>query len=136
MDCHIGNFDVKNKTASPISEEIRRILITAHPKNRILNKSTQTGRYDRWERQGNIRCQSIKAPSKEFKRKPSLKPQVGLAPKRTPTIARTVVLNSKNKRKYCAELVRKIKYQAEFDKLFNDVGCSLEKQIAQKWSPE
>ena len=85
LTSHLQNFEVKNKTASSISEEIQRVLLTAYPTNRTLKKSTQTGRYGPWDKQGNIR----------------------------------LVLNSKNKRKYCAKLIKKIKNHAEFDKIFD-----------------
>ena len=130
------NFEVKHETASPVSEEIKKILITAHPKNRTLNKSTQTGRYDTWNKQGNIRCQSVKMPSEECKKNLFLELKPGPAPKSTPTIARTVILNSRNKRKYCDDLIAEIKNQAEFDKMFEPVGHSIEKRIAKNLPPQ
>ena len=129
---HPQNFEVKNKITKSISEEIQKVLITARPENRTLNKATQTGKYGPWDKHGNIRCQSIKMPSEQCQRKLFAKPKPGPIPKVTPTIAKTVILKSKNKIKYCTDLVREIKSQAEFDKTFNDIACSLEKRITDK----
>ena len=129
---HLQNFEVKLRDASPISEEKRKTLTTAHPRNRTMNKTTQTGRYGPWDKQGNIRCQSIRTPSDECKQNLFLEPKPGPAPKNNPTIAKTVVLNSRNKRKYCEDLVAEIKNHAEFDRMFEHVGHSLEKRLEKK----
>ena len=127
---HLQKFEVKSKAASSISEETLRVLLLAQPINRTLNKASQTGRYGPWDKQGNVRCQSIKTPSVERNGEPFLEPEPGPAPRSTPAVAKTVVLNSRNKRKYCTELLEEIKNQADFDNLFGRVGCSLEKRMA------
>ena len=120
---HLQNFEVKHKTASPVSEKIKKILLTAHPTNRTRKKSTQTERYDPWDKNGNMRSLSIKTPSEACVKEILVKPQPG------PSISKTVVLNSRNKRKYCDDLIAEIKNQAEFDKIFENVGHLLEKRI-------
>ena len=95
---HLQKFEVKSKAASSISEDNLRVLLLAQPINRTLNKSTQTGRYGPWDKQGNIRCQSFKMPSEECRKDLFLEPKPGPASNNNPTIAKTVVLNSRNKR--------------------------------------
>ena len=127
---HLQKFEMKSKTASSISEGTLRVLLLAQPTNRTLNKASQTWRYGPWHKQGNVRCQSIKTPSMDRKREPILEPEPGPAPRSYPAVAMTVVFNSRNKRRYCTELLEEIKNQADFDNLFDRVGCSLEKRMA------
>ena len=56
LSSHLQKFEVKSKAASSISEDNLRVLLLDQPINRTLNKSTQTGRYGPWDKQGNIRC--------------------------------------------------------------------------------